>query len=220
MSKLEFIGRKYVSDSPFPVIKLAPSEKHSVRTFAVRRALQQRNNNYYERRNQHHISVIRRQILTGKIGEMIAYKTLLQLGYPYVPFQPPDLQIYPPAQKSFVADLSSSRHTFFVKASSVSSRWFQSWMFQNSKDGNGVDVDFYESLGDEDSITIFTAVDESCFLGKIMCLTDNLLLGAKYGDFDIPMRPDKRREKDVVYCTGLIVRGLFPTPKNYDWISS
>lgn len=86
----------------------------------------------YNYRGEHRLSKMREDIITGKLGEVAAYKYLKQRGYDV---NRPDFTIYERANKSFAADLvTKCGKSVHVKSQGYESmmRYGASWLLQKS----------------------------------------------------------------------------------------
>mgnify|MGYP000244693808 CR=1 FL=1 len=86
----------------------------------------------YRRRGERRIDVIRHNLITGKLGEIAAYKYMVNHGYKV---SKPDFTIYERRNKSFDADLSTDCGiNVHVKSQGYDSlmRYGASWLLQKS----------------------------------------------------------------------------------------
>lgn len=111
-------------------IKLKAADKKLCQKFASSQISSSKN--CYSYRGESRSSKILKDINIGKLGEIAAYRYLVQRGF-LIP--PPDFNIYERSKKSFDADLTSMcGNHFHVKSQGEQSikRYGKSWLFQKN----------------------------------------------------------------------------------------
>lgn len=91
---------------------------------------------HYKRRGQGNRDKIIQDIITGKLGEIAAYRLLNRNG---IHSRQPDFEIYESRKKSFDSDLSCNEYQFHCKAQTEdsASKYGISWLLQYGGQGYG-----------------------------------------------------------------------------------
>lgn len=115
-------------------IKISKNDWAKCHEFAV--AQLETSINHYKKRKQGNAAKITEDIITGKLGELAAYRFLRSKG---IMCAAPDFNIYEARQKSFDADLNFEGKQFHCKSQSRMSaaKYGESWILQWGGKGHG-----------------------------------------------------------------------------------
>lgn len=178
--------------NPQKEISLTDSEMLEILEFAEKSDLSY----YQDKRNQENSTIIKQQIIGGKMAEQATYK---EFNNQKIECTKPDYNIYPADKKTFSRDLKTKNRNLHIKSRAIDQKDYfrHSWTIQRKNNNNnyGKDMVFFGSHTDRD-IAVFCSSDIKNkkvileFLIPIELLTKNNLL----------KDPIKKDLKDIKKC--------------------
>jgi hypothetical protein len=195
----------------FKEVKLTETQIRKCKEFA-----QKSSTNHYAKRGQFNKDKIQDQISTGKMGEIVAYKTIKK-EIPTI--GKPDFKIYEAKNKTWDCDLIDSDNDIkiLVKTQDCSSavKYGQSWIFQysNGKNRGGKDKSVFVSPEDNYYVC-FVMMDVPDGVGRVLsvCSVKNLVSNQLFKD---PICKKLVGIKKAIYYKDLVKHDLEDVIPNF-----
>jgi len=164
--------------------------------------------NNYSNRGQDDPENIKRQILFGKLGEFVAYRTIKQYAKG---LSEPDVEIKEVSKKNYDCDMISDDYKFAVKSCSRNSGLPFSWVFQKlDVNGYGRDKFIFKNSFKANEFVLMVVVDEKDHIGRVVA-SPSLYSLHMFGLFERTLSRKIRDYKMAIYWSSLVGKKLVPT---------